>query len=63
MGFLRKDRTPTNKKLTPAKVIKIKAEQERLILVLANHYDVTRQCIRNVLMEKTWRQVHIRKSY
>ena len=62
MGFLVKNRLPVNLKLTPAKVIQIKIGQERLIKELALKYNVGRSAIRNVLMEKTWRQVRVKKA-
>jgi len=61
MGYLNRNRQPPTSKLSHADVIEIKVQQEKTIKKLAEKHQVSRATIRNILMEKTWRHVRIRK--
>ena len=61
MGYLNRNRQPPTSKLSPADVVDIKVQQERLIKKMAEKYGVSRATIRNILLGKTWNQIRIRR--
>ena len=54
-------RKPATSKLKLKDVFDIKNEQEKLIKRLAKTYGMSATSIRNILTERTWRQIKIKK--
>ncbi len=61
MGYLVKDRKPPTPKLKPKDIYDIKISYERLVKKMATKYNVSRATIRGIYLEKTWRQIKLKK--
>lgn len=61
MGYLKPGRTPPTAKLSHKEVIQIKNMKEQLIKKMAHKFGVSTSTIRNIVMEKTWTHIRLRK--
>ena len=61
MGFLSEGRKPTQSKLQPANVMEVKMNYEKLIKRMSIRYNVSTNTIRNILQEKTWRHIKLKR--
>jgi hypothetical protein len=61
MGYLREDRRAPTAKLSHTDVLKIKHEKELLIKKLARDHGVSPSTIRNIIMEKTWGHIRLKR--
>lgn len=61
MAYLNDKRKPSTSKVTITQVLEIKTAQEEFIKQMSRKYGVPTRLIRDILTERTWRQIKLKK--